>query len=86
MYLKEISLDGDVSKYSNRLAALTPGFVGADIANICNEAAIQAARAGKKKVDMVCFEKATDRVIGGLESRKIMSPEVGALHAYIRVS
>lgn len=82
VYLKEITLEGDVSSYSKRLAALTPGFVGADIANICNEAAIQAARAGKSAIDMVCFELATDRVIGGLESRKIMSPEERRTVAY----
>ena len=48
---------------------------GADIANICNEAAIIAARHGKKKVDLKDFEAATDRVIGGLESKKIITPE-----------
>lgn len=74
VYLKKLTLDGEVDQYSGRLAALTPGFVGADIANICNEAAIQAARRDKKTVDFECFEAATDRVIGGLESRKIMTP------------
>ncbi len=49
--------------------------LGADIANICNEAAIIAARNGKKKVDLKDFEAATDRVIGGLESKKLISPE-----------
>lgn len=63
------------SEYAQRLAALTPGFTGADIANICNEAAITAARRSKKKVDLSDFESATDRVIGGLESKKLMSPE-----------
>jgi AFG3 family protein len=75
VYLKGITLDGPIDQYSGRLAALTPGFVGADIANICNEAAIMAARRNKTKVDMMDFETATERIIGGLESKKIMSPE-----------
>lgn len=86
VYLKSITLDGPVENYSSRLAALTPGFVGADIANICNEAAIIAARREKKKVDLADFETATERIIGGLESKKIMSPEekriVGKLLSY----
>jgi len=82
VYLKSITLDGPVENYSARLAALTPGFVGADIANICNEAAIIAARREKKKVDISDFETATERVIGGLESKKIMSPEEKLVVAY----
>lgn len=58
---------------ARRLAALTPGFAGADISNIVNEAAIQAARREGDFVDMVDFEKAIDRSIGGLESNKIIS-------------
>ena len=64
VHLRNITLDGSIYDYSPRLAALTPGFSGADIANICNEAAIHAGRVSKKAVDMVDFEKATDRVIG----------------------
>jgi AFG3 family protein len=75
VHLKSVQLAGKVSEYSGRLAALTPGFSGADIANICNEAAIVAVRRKKTAVDMFDFESATDRVIGGLESKKIMSPE-----------
>eukprot|EP01036_Dinobryon_divergens_P028615 gene28615-37591_t len=82
VYLKNITLDGPVENYSARLAALTPGFVGADIANICNEAAIVAARRDKTKVDMVDFEMATDRIIGGLESKKIMTLEEKRVVAY----
>ena len=55
--------------YSERLAALTPGFAGADIANVANEAALIAARAQKDAVGMVDFENAVDRVIGGLEKK-----------------
>ncbi len=75
VHLQGITLDGLSTDYSSRLAALTPGFTGADIANICNEAAITAARRNKKKVDIQDFEAATDRIIGGLESKKIMSFE-----------
>mmetsp|Transcript_6710 Transcript_6710/g.11214 ORF Transcript_6710/g.11214 Transcript_6710/m.11214 type:complete len:903 (+) Transcript_6710:84-2792(+) len=82
VYLKGITLDGPADDYSGRLAALTPGFVGADIANICNEAAIIAARRNKTKVDLLDFESATDRVIGGLESNKIMSEEERRVVAY----
>ena len=70
------------SSYSARLAALTPGFTGADIANICNEAAILAARRNKTKVDLRDFETATERIIGGLESNKLMSPEERRVVAY----
>lgn len=75
VHLKGLTLAGGMEEFASRLAALTPGFTGADIANICNEAAITAARLGKKKVDLKDFESATDRVIGGLESKKLMSPE-----------
>jgi len=71
-----------VEDLSRKLAALTPGFAGAEIANICNEAAIQAARADKEQVDLLCFEKATDRVIGGLETGKIISQEEQRKVAY----
>jgi AFG3 family protein len=67
---------------AGRLAGLTPGFAGADIANICNEAAIVAARRQADAVSMVDFEKAIDRVIGGLESNKIMSEEEKSIVAY----
>lgn len=69
VHMKQIKLSGDPALYSQRLAALTPGFVGADIANICNEAAIHAARGAKDKVDLKDFEAAIDRVVGGLERR-----------------
>lgn len=75
IYLKNLKLSDKLENYSARLAGLTPGFVGADISNICNEAAIIAARKNKKQIDMEDFESATDRIIGGLESRKLMSPE-----------
>ena len=65
----------DSGEFAGRLAGLTPGFSGADIANICNEAAIIAARREAKAVELEDFEKATDRIIGGLESHKLMGDE-----------
>lgn len=69
IYLKKIKLDHEPSYYSQRLAALTPGFAGADIANVCNEAALIAARGEKMLVDMEHFDAAIDRIIGGLEKK-----------------
>ena len=58
------------------LAKQTPGFSGADIANVCNEAALIAARKNKKAVDKQDFLDAVDRIIGGLEKKnKIITPE-----------
>src|SRR5687767_14326480 len=66
-----------------KLAEQTPGFAGADIANVCNEAALIAARKGKTAVDMSDFQDAVDRVIGGLEKKnKIISPEEKKIIAY----
>ncbi|HVZ95678.1 MAG TPA: ATP-dependent metallopeptidase FtsH/Yme1/Tma family protein, partial [Chitinophagaceae bacterium] len=60
----------------HKLAEQTPGFAGADIANVCNEAALIAARKNKDAVDMTDFQDAIDRVIGGLEKKnKIILPE-----------
>lgn len=67
----------------HKLAEQTPGFAGADIANVCNEAALIAARKGKGAVDMSDFQDAIDRVIGGLEKKnKIISPEEKEIIAY----
>ena len=60
----------------NKLARQTPGFSGADIANVCNEAALIAARNGKETVDEQDFNDAVDRIIGGLEKKsKVMTTE-----------
>eukprot|EP00934_Nitzschia_sp_Nitz4_P007572 Nitzschia sp. Nitz4//scaffold31_size150131//97815//100746//NITZ4_002841-RA/size150131-augustus-gene-0.6-mRNA-1//1//CDS//3329547698//7562//frame0 len=75
VHLEGITLEDDPDDVAGRLAGLTPGFAGADIANICNEAAIVAARRKAETVSMDDFEKATDRIIGGLESNKIISKE-----------
>ncbi|MEO5944299.1 MAG: ATP-dependent zinc metalloprotease FtsH [Ferruginibacter sp.] len=67
----------------HKLAEQTPGFAGADIANVCNEAALIAARKNKNAVDMSDFQDAIDRVIGGLEKKnKIISPEEKEIIAY----
>ena len=67
----------------HRLAELTPGFAGADIANVCNEAALIAARKGKTSVEMIDFQDAIDRVIGGLEKKnKIIAPHEKEIIAY----
>jgi AFG3 family protein len=66
-----------------KLAEQTPGFAGADIANVCNEAALIAARNNKTAVDMDDFNDAIDRVVGGLEKRnKIILPEEKKIIAY----
>ena len=70
IYLKKLKLDKDVEFYSQRMAALTPGFAGADIGNVVNEAALIAARKNRLVVAMEDFEGAVDRVIGGLEKKK----------------
>lgn len=81
VHLKPIKLAKDLDP--KKLAAQTPGFAGAEIANVCNEAALIAARKNKKEVDMEDFQDAIDRVIGGLEKKnKIISPEEKKIVAY----
>ena len=69
VHLKKIMVDEQFEKevYARKLAALTPGFSGADIQNICNEAAIMAARGDAEAVTIRDFELATERVIAGIE-------------------
>ncbi|MCU0380049.1 MAG: ATP-dependent zinc metalloprotease FtsH [Chitinophagaceae bacterium] len=81
VHLKPIKTSDKLNIY--KLAEQTPGFAGADIANVCNEAALIAARKGKDKVEMDDFQDAIDRVIGGLEKKnKIISPEEKKIIAY----
>jgi cell division protease FtsH len=81
VHLKSIKISKDVDPL--KLAAQTPGFVGADIANICNEAALIAARKEKTEVEFDDFNDAIDRVIGGLEKKnKIIQPEEKKIIAY----
>tara|TARA_R110000868_G_scaffold411739_1_gene708402 strand:+ start:16826 stop:18925 length:2100 start_codon:yes stop_codon:yes gene_type:complete len=81
VHLKPLKLHKEVDP--KKLSAQTPGFAGAEIANVCNEAALIAARSNKKSVDMEDFQNAIDRVIGGLEKKnKIISPEEKKIVAY----
>jgi len=81
VHMKPIKLSPEVD--SDFLAKQTPGFSGADIANVCNEAALIAARRNKKVVERQDFLDAVDRIIGGLEKRnKIISPSEKKVIAY----
>lgn len=81
VHLAPIKISSDIDP--KKLAAQTPGFAGAEIANVCNEAALIAARRNKVAVDMQDFQDAVDRVIGGLEKKnKIISPEEKKIVAY----
>ena len=81
VHLKPLKLAEGVD--AKKLSAQTPGFAGAEIANVCNEAALIAARRNKEAVDMQDFQDAVDRVIGGLEKKnKIISPEEKRIVAY----
>ncbi len=74
VHLKPLKLSGDLD--IELLAKQTPGFSGADIANVCNEAALVAARKDKKSIDKQDFLDAIDRIVGGLEKKsKIITPE-----------
>ncbi|MDA9873464.1 ATP-dependent zinc metalloprotease FtsH [Saprospiraceae bacterium] len=81
VHLKNIKRSETMSPYE--LAEMTPGFAGAEIANVCNEAALIAARRGKTEVDMNDFNYALDRVIGGLEKKnKLIAPHEKEIIAY----
>uniref|UniRef100_A0A8D3BYJ3 AAA+ ATPase domain-containing protein n=1 Tax=Scophthalmus maximus TaxID=52904 RepID=A0A8D3BYJ3_SCOMX len=79
VHLKPLKLDSSIEAdaLARKLAALTPGFTGADVANVCNEAALIAARHLDQHVNTQHFEQAVDRVIGGLEkkTRVLQVPE-----------
>ncbi|KAF2020469.1 ATP-dependent metallopeptidase Hfl [Aaosphaeria arxii CBS 175.79] len=83
VHLKKIVTNEDMEFLKGRLAALTPGFSGADIANCVNEAALIAARNQAESVTMVHFEQAIERVIGGLEKKSlVLKPEEKRTVAY----
>ncbi|KAJ5693097.1 Mitochondrial respiratory chain complexes assembly protein YTA12 [Penicillium macrosclerotiorum] len=83
VHLKKIVTDENMEYLEGRLAALTPGFAGADIANCVNEAALVAARENADRVVMKHFEQAIERVIGGLEKKSlVLSPEEKRTVAY----
>src|SRR4029079_928929 len=64
------------------IAARTAGLAGADLANLVNEAALLAARKDKTQVDMADFDEAIDRLIAGLEKKRVMSPKEREIVAY----
>jgi AFG3 family protein len=73
VHMKNLKLDATIN--IDFLAKQTPGFSGADIANVCNESALIAARTDKKQIEKQDFLDAIDRIVGGLEKRnKIISP------------
>lgn len=74
VYLEKLKLAQDPSVYARPLSRLTPGMSGADISNICNEAAIHAARDKKLQVDKEDFEYAVERVIAGAEKKTSLLP------------
>ena len=81
VHIKGLKLSKDFDL--DLIAKNTPGFSGADIANVCNEAELTAARRGKTEIDNQDFSDAVDRVVGGIERKKtIMSPEEKRLTAY----
>ncbi|KAL9052578.1 MAG: hypothetical protein Q9162_005326 [Coniocarpon cinnabarinum] len=83
VHLKKIVTKEDAEYLQGRLAALTPGFSGADIANCVNEAALIAARYKAADVTMQHFEAAIERVIGGLEKKSlVLNPEEKKTVAY----
>lgn len=81
VHVRNLTLSDDVEL--EILAGQTPGFAGAEIANVCNEAALLAARKDKTEIEMEDFEQSIDRVIAGLEKKnKIISPEEREVIAY----
>ena len=81
VHLKKLKLSPEVTP--EVLAEMTPGFAGAEIANVCNEAALVAARRNKTEIALDDFNYALDRVIGGLEKKnKLISPEEKQVIAY----
>tara|TARA_Y100000996_G_scaffold415128_1_gene408344 strand:- start:4377 stop:6215 length:1839 start_codon:yes stop_codon:yes gene_type:complete len=81
VHVRSLKLNKDVN--IKNLSAQTPGFAGAEIANVCNESALIAARKNKESIEMSDFQDAIDRVIGGLEKKnKIISPEEKKIVAY----
>ncbi|XP_077600361.1 mitochondrial inner membrane m-AAA protease component AFG3L1-like [Stigmatopora nigra] len=85
VHLRPIKLDPNIDKdtLARKMAAATPGFTGADIANVCNEAALIAARYLEEHVSHKHFEQAIDRVIGGLEKKtQVLQPTEKKTVAY----
>jgi len=81
IHAKTVKLDAETDL--TKVARATPGFVGADLANVVNEAALLAVRAGRKKVHQQDFEKAIEKIMTGLEKKsRVMNPEERRVIAY----
>jgi len=88
VYLKKILLDDKIpiNEYAARIAAKTPGFSGADLSNVVNEAAIISARENKNSVDLDSFEKSYDRKVSGLTITKPLNEKEKKILAYHHAS
>lgn len=83
VHLKNLKTDLDKEEVSRKMASLTPGFSGADIANVCNEAALIAARDLNVSILWKHFEQASERVIAGMEKKtQVLQPEEKKTVAY----
>jgi len=83
VHLKELKTGLDKEDLARKMAALTPGFTGADIANVCNEAALIAARDLHDTIVLIHFEQAIERVVAGMEKKtQVLGPEEKKTVAY----
>lgn len=83
VHLKPVKTRLNLEELARKLAALTPGFTGADVANVCNEAALIAARHADKEVMLKHFEAAIERVVAGLEKKSlVIQPDEKKVIAY----
>jgi len=84
VYLNKVKLNEEktIEEYAHRISTLTPGFSGAELSNLVNEAAIISARENKTSVDSNSFEKASDRIIAGLETKKQITKKERKVVAY----
>ncbi|XP_065172398.1 AFG3-like protein 2 [Atheta coriaria] len=83
VHLEHLKTNLDKADLSRKMAALTPGFTGADIANVCNEAALIAARDLNDSINLKHFEQAIERVVAGMEKKtNVLSPEEKKTVAY----
>ena len=83
VHLAGLKTDLDKDELARKLAALTPGFTGAEIGNVCNEAALIAARFASKNVTLAHFKAAMERVVAGLEKKtRVLQPQERRRVAY----
>lgn len=81
VHIKKVKRVGDIDL--DRLAAMTAGMVGADLANLINEATLLAVRGGEEKVEMTQFEEAVERIVAGLEKKnRLINPKERKIVAY----